>query len=218
MLSCLALVVPDGAYPVVVRQLLEKRAQSLGISPVELQIVKDILRDSSGETAEVLRPYLRTATHALVIRDLEGSGWEDRGADALEQSLRLDLERNGWAGRPLAIIVVEPEIEAWLRFDSRHLADLVESHARKKRDMAVLLFPQVCAEAINKCGGKGEYGKPIRPKETLEMIFREFGIQRSNAHYGSLAERESLRGCRIKSFQRLIDQLKEWFPLDNSLR
>lgn len=210
----LAVVVPDGAYPLVIGRLLQSRAESLGTRPVELEIVKDILRDSSGETASILRPYLSSVSHALVIRDLEGSGWESRGAAALEAALRTDLERNGWQNRPLEVIVVEPEIEIWLRFDSRHLADLVETKARKKKDMSALLFPEICTSAIARHGGLGSHGKPIRPKEVLEEILREFGIQRSNSLYDWLAERESLRGCKVASFRRLAARLQEWFPAE----
>jgi len=208
----LVALVPDGSYPVVLAKLLAERRQSLGVAPVRLEIVKDALHDSSGEAASLLRPYLSTATHVLVLRDLEGSGWEARGTEALEAAIRRDLEANGWAGRPVEVIVVEPEIEAWLRFDSAHLAELVEHYARKRRDMAALLFAQTRDAAVARHGGLNSLGKPIRPKEVFLDLLREFGIQHSNALYGWLALREGLKGCRVPSFRRLVATLQTWFP------
>ena len=208
----LAILVPDGAYPLILEALLTKRRRSLDLREVAREIIKDAFRDSSREVVALLRPYLRDCTHVLLLRDLEGSGAEERGAKVLEAELLDELVENGWHKDRAAVLVVEPEVEAWLRFDSVHLRELVRERARKRQDDAELLFPQVVADAIQACGGSDQIGKPQRPKETLEMLLKEFGVRRSNAIYGKLAEREGLRGCKQKSFQRLVTTLHNWFP------
>lgn len=211
----LAILVPDGAYPEVLRALLGERCESLGIRIVGFEVVKDALRDSSPDSAQLLRSYLGQCTHALVLRDLHGSGAEAAGAKALELRIEAELHANGWPKTNAAAIVVEPEIEAWLRFDSTHMAALVKGRARRSREKADLLFPLSREKAINQSGGASASGKPINPKEAFEAILREFGIQRSNALYGILAGKESLKNCIVPSFQRLTELLRKWFPKED---
>jgi hypothetical protein len=212
MAEKLAILVPDGAYPLILEALLTMRRKSLGLREVSHVIIKDAFRDSSHEVVALLRPYLRECSHVLLLRDLEGSGVEHRGAAALEAELLDDLHANGWLPGRAAALVVEPEVEAWLRFDSIHLQHLVRERARRRRDEAELLFSQVAQTAIAATGGANAFGKPNRPKEALEAVFEEFGVQRSNAIYGRLAEQEGLRGCKVDSFQRLVVTLQQWFP------
>ncbi len=211
----LAILVPDGAYPEVLKRLLGKRRKSLGIRDIVYSIIKDMLHDSSPDAAPLLRPYLRSCTHALVLRDLHGSGAEKLGAVALEQQLSKELTSNGWREECVGVIVVEPEIEAWLRFDSAHLEEMVRTRARRPCDLGAQDFRAARDRAIAKTGGLAPTGKPANPKEALEEIFREFGIQRSNALYGILAEKESLRDCATDSFKRLVQLLQLWFPAES---
>lgn len=207
----LAILVPDGAYPLVLSSFLSDRTQSLGLRRIDLEIVKDAFRDSSREAVELLRPFQRTCSHALIIRDLHGSGWEDKGANVLEDELKEQMIVSGWTKGQCAAVVVEPEIEAWLRFDSSHFHQLIRDRARKKVEWDQLLLRPLIDELISKRGGKNEQGKPLNPKETFEDILSYFGIQRSNALYGQLASVESLRGCSVASFNRLIEIFRDWF-------
>lgn len=208
----LVILVPDGAYPEVLRALLEQRRESLGIRPVPFDVVKDAFRDSSPDSAPLLRPFLGQCSHALVLRDLHGSGAEERGTEALEHEIEDELISNGWPRDTVSAIVVAPEIEAWLRFGSSHMADLVRTRARRSKDRADLFFPETLDQAIAGTGGKSEIGKPINPKEAFEAVLREFGIRRSNALYGVLAAKESLANCLVPSFQKLASRLQTWFP------
>lgn len=208
----LAILVPDGAYPLVLSSFLLDRTQSLGLRRIEVEIVKDAFRDSSREAVELLRPFQRICSHALIIRDLHGSGWEDKGADVLELDLKNQMLVSGWTAGKCAAVVVEPEIEAWLRFDSSHFHQLIRNRARKKVEWDQLLLQPLIDDLITKRGGKNDQGKPMNPKETFEDLLSTFGIQRSNALYGHLASVESLRGCSVPSFNRLIEILRVWFP------
>ena len=209
----IAILVPDGAYPLVLGEIL-KRNRSLGIRVVAHDFIKDALRDSSPESAELLRPSQRECTHALIVRDLHGSGWETKGAAALEEHLRSQLQDSGWPPERSDALVVDPEIEAWLRFDSAHFQDMLRDRARRRRDEDLLLKP-VIEEIIASQGGFNQWGKPLNPKESFEEALRTFGIQRSNALYQHLASRESLKNCVIPSFNQLVSILQNWFPLES---
>ena len=208
----LVVLVPDGAYPLVLSAFLDQRRPSIGIRKVSYKIVKDMFRDSSREAIELLRPYQRLYSHALVIRDLDGSGWETKGSVELEASLKEQMLASGWGFGNCEAVVVDPEVEAWLRFDSPHLHRLIRERVRRKIEWEDLLLQPLIDECITNEGGMNEYGKPLKPKETFEEVLRHFGIQRSNALYGNLAAKESLKGCSIPSFNRLIEILREWFP------
>lgn len=207
----LVVLVPDGAYPLVLSAFLDQRRASLGLRRVAYKIVKDMFRDSSREAVELLRPYQRLCSHALIIRDLHGSGWENKGAAALEEVIKQEMVVKGWNTERCDAIVVEPEIEAWLRFDSTHLHQLIRDRARRKIEWEDLLIQPLIDDLIEKQGGKNSHGKPKQPKEAFEEILRAFGIQRSNALYGHLASVESLKGCAVPSFNRLNQTLCSWF-------
>ncbi len=140
------------------------------------------------------------------------SGWEDRGAKALEDHLLAQLHANGWPEGRACVLVVEPEIEAWLRFDSVHLQKLVRERARRRQAEAELLFSIETAKAIAALGGANELGKPRQPKEVLARVLEVFGVQRSNSLYQKLAADEGLKHCKVESFQRLVRVLRGWFP------
>lgn len=212
MAEKLAILVPDEAYRRILEVLLTERRESLGIRPVAFRIIKDALHDSSGEAVELLRPFRDECSHALLLRDLHGSGSEAKGAADLEAELLQSLHTSGWPQDTSAVLVVDPEVEAWLRFESVHLQNLIRERARRHRAEVDLLYRQVLQEAIRANGGENEIGKPRRPKEVLEQVLEHFGVQRSNALYGRLAEVEGLKNCKVPSFQRLVSILQSWFP------
>jgi hypothetical protein len=209
----LALLVPDGAYEAVLPALLDpKRAKSLRWSPVPVVPIRDALHDSSPESVDLLRVYQGECAHAMVFKDLEGSGWEDRGAGALEDSIESELHASGWAAGRVRAIVVEPELEAWLRFGSTHMKQLVADRASRQQQFSEQLFKEAVERVVSLNDGWLQPGKPRRPKESFEGMLECFGVQRSNALYGRLAAQESLRGCAVPSFVRFVDTLRSWFP------
>jgi hypothetical protein len=205
-------VVPDGAIEQVVTNLLEQRVSQLGISKIKFEVKKDIFHDNSSEaaTVDLLRGYIRTHRYALVIRDLEGSGWENDGAAELEAAFRDRIRANGWPDR-VEVIALEPEIEAWLRFDSAAFQSLIEQQARSKKPANGAAVSRIVASATQANGG-ATGNKPKRPKEVFESVLAEFGIPRSNSLYGRLAKQEVLSGCRVGSFNRFSQILTGWFP------
>ena len=178
---------------------------------MQFKIVYDVFHDSSGKLVELLRPFLRDYDHALVLRDLHGSGHEKEGARKLEESLEAQMRANGWLNKKLAAIVTEPEIEEWLRLPSPHLLKLLEERARKNRN-TVSAFQRVLNDLIVTHGGRDVRGKASQPKEVFEGLVRHYGIPPANTLRGFLAKREPLDGCLSDSFNRLLQILQSWFP------
>jgi len=207
----LVVVTPDGAYHLVLNALLD-RTESLGIRPVKRQLLKDPLHDSSGDLTNLLRPLRRGYHRALVIRDLAGSGWEKHGVQGLEDHLYKQLRSLDWAEKDCAAIVVEPEIESWLRMPSPHLDRLLTERARRNRELDTSGQREKLSELIERHGGLANNGKPLQPKEVFEDFLFYFGIPRSNSLYQRLAQQESLTNCMTPSFIRLRNKLQTWFP------
>lgn len=207
----LVLLCPDGAWKAVMESLLQ-RPQSLGIRPVSFRIVVDPLHDSSSEEVEILRPFLKAKVKALVVRDLHGSGKESLGDLALEQTIVDRLQANGWGAGQVSAIVADPEIESWLRFDSPHMGQLVKERARRNR-AEIDAWRDKVATAIARFGGLSETGKPRNPKEVFtELTKGAYGIPTSTSLLAHLASLESLKGCRINSFNRFVKLMTTWFP------
>jgi hypothetical protein len=82
----LVALVADADAEWTLRTLLAKRAPALDIRPVEFRVIRHPDRDPGVclRSAGLLRPYLRTATYALVMLDREGCGRETSSGDAIE--------------------------------------------------------------------------------------------------------------------------------------
>jgi hypothetical protein len=195
--------------------MLLQRHQSLGIRMLETfpRIVPDPFHDSSDQAVDLLRPFQSSHLKALILRDLEGSGREAKGAEALEQHLHQQLIQSGWKPDNAAAIVLEPELESWMRFGSAHMGRVLAERARKNRDRCGLWTDELHT-ICGKHGGMSADGKPLRPKEVFHDLLKVYGIPPSNAVLGKLAEKESLQGCLVPSFNRFRLLMQQWFPND----
>jgi len=127
-----------------------------GIHPQAMETIFQSL--SSVYEGQVL-----VATHSPVLVGLI----EPRQLLCFSKTSLAELCANGWTRDRVEIIVVDPEIEAWLRFDSTHLTDLVQKRARRNREQAELLFSTVRSRAIVETGGVVSTGKPNNRKTLM---------------------------------------------------
>jgi hypothetical protein len=199
----LVVLVADADTKAVIKTLLLKRHQSLGIKPMEED--KDFVihehpnRDPGVRTGAVdfLRPFQRDFCHALVIFDHKGCGAEREKPQDLEHELEQELKRNGWSDR-CAVIVIEPELEAWVWVGSHHIARVSGLTVKALQDL-MAKFPQ------------NNLGKPVEPKEAWREVLRRGGRKPSAKIFGELAESVSLSRCQDRAFRKLVDVLRCWF-------
>ena len=193
----LVVLVADRNMQVGFGELL-RRHRSLGTHSFQFDIFVHSGRDPGVYRGceEFLRPFLNLYSKALVVFDHHGSGGEREDALALEQETEARLARNGWSGR-CAVIVLEPELEAWVWADSPHVAREIGIDPTEWRDCVLT------------------QGKPDRPKAALERLLAKKMIQRSSVLYGNIARATSLRQCRDRAFRKLKRTLHEWFPAAN---
>jgi hypothetical protein len=154
--------------------------------------------------AQVLALEKARFSHALLVLDHEGSGAGELGALALEMQLDEQL-KSTWSDRAKAIVIA-PEVDIWMWGSDNKLAEVLkwprqESIRDWLRDAGFDVM---------------ENGKPQRPKEALEAVFRVCKRPRSSAAYQQIAAGISLARCGDPAFLRLRGQLQRWFPLDAS--
>jgi hypothetical protein len=200
----LMVLVADADAEAVVRTLLSKRHKSLGIKLMkegkDFVIHKHPNRDSGVRTGAVdfLRPFQRDFNHALVIFDHKGCGAEGKKPQDLEEELEQELKRNGWHDR-CAVIVIEPELEAWVWAGLHHIARVT--------GLTITDLQGLMAKFT-----KGNLGKPVEPKEAWREVLRRGGRKPSAKIFGELTESLGLSKCQDRAFRKLVAVLRSWFP------
>lgn len=181
--------------------LLSTRTQSLGIRSIAYTIVRHPRRDPGVRTEahELLRGQAERAARALVVLDRAGSGSSDSPSE-LERDIKAKLARSGWDDR-CAVVVVDPELEAWVWARSPHVARILGwNEPGELRDWLQTqgVWPQGST-------------KPSDPELALKTVLRRTGRGASPALFGELAARVGLSSCQDAAFARFCDVLRGWF-------
>jgi hypothetical protein len=199
----LVVLVPGKDDEETIRGLLS-RPESLGVRPLSFRVLRHPRHDPGcfSEPVGVLQPFLGLAAKALVVFDYEGCGQEGRAACDVASDVRGRLEASGWTDRA-EVIVIEPELEAWVWSDSPHVTD-----ALGWRDRTPALREWLAAKGFL----SPNRAKPQRPKEALLAALREARVQQSASIYREIAARVSLARCQDTAFGNLVRILREWSP------
>jgi hypothetical protein len=109
-------------------------------------------------------------------------------------------QRLDGAWQDYAVVVIEPELEAWIMQDNPNVVQAFRCPPDFRRILAAVgHWPDGAA-------------KPPRPKEALEYLRRRHRVRAFNAEFGKLAARISVRHCQDSAFVLLCDRLRAWFP------
>jgi hypothetical protein len=149
-----------------------------------------------------LRSQINEYRYALVIFDREGSGREQLTALQIANKVRTQLEQNGWDDRA-AVVVIDPELEAWVWSDSPHVDRILGWDGR---------IPPLRTWLVDSGHTLTVKGVPVRPKEALQAALQESKLRHSSAIFDQLGRSVSLDRCGDKSFRRLCVALRTWFP------
>ena len=193
----------DGGMEQVLRGFLgrDQFHRSLGCGKFEFDPVLDIIvaptkdRGVYGTAHELLRPYERTHLRAVVIVDADWNG--SPGATAMREHITQCMNAR-W--QVFGVIVINPELEAWIMNDNPHLAGIFGCPQN---------YRQILQQADQ---WPSDLPKPPRPKEALEHLKRNHKVRAFNADFGKLAAVLSVRQCQDPAFNQLRDHLRAWFP------
>ena len=200
-LGDLVLLVADANMEQTVKGLLS-RPEALGIRVLKFEVIKHVERDPGClKSADLLRLYRDRYRHVLVLFDREGSGRENSSREALEREVEGRLSPD-W-GERARVVVLDPELEAWLWSDSPHVEVVLGWAGRTPSLRSWLIERNLLATGAV---------KPQRPKEAAERALRQVWKPRSSALYGELARKVSFQRCEDPSFRRMVEILRGWFP------
>jgi hypothetical protein len=192
-------LVADGSMEQLLRGVLGRSAfeRTLECGPFTSDLIVASRRDPEVYRLahELLRPYEATHQRAVVMLDAK---WEGAPAAAkIRENIGRHL-RPSWT--QFAVVVLEPELEAWFWQDSPHVS-------------AALGCPREFRTILASSGHwPSGAAKPVDPKAALEYLRVRHGADRSKAVFNRLAARISVKGCTDPAFLLLRDTLRDWFP------
>ena len=204
-LKDLIVLTADSQAQRTIETLLQFRRPSLEIGDISFEVHRHPHQDSGCRTTpgQVLNPLRSGFNKTMVVFDLEGSGAGNVSAEELESQIERQLEASGWVPDNVALVVIEPELEAWVFGASwRHLRDAVRwsqpEPVRAWLESQEFLQPGVL--------------KPSDPKAAFEALLSLQRIRRSGDLFVQLAKRVSLARCQDRAFQKFRATLQRWFP------
>ncbi|MBX6387507.1 MAG: hypothetical protein IRZ08_00665 [Frankia sp.] len=199
-------LVADGSMEQLLRGFFGRAGyhRTLGCGRFDVDPAQDVIvaarRDPEvyGLAHELLRPYLSSHARAVVMLD---NDW--KGSPGTEK-IRADVGRR-LAGLwdEYAVIVIDPELEAWIWQENPHVATALGCPPE---------FRGLLERAGHWPAGRA---KPPNPKEALEYLRDRHQADRSKAVFRRLAARISVKGCIDPAFLQLRDTLRDWFPEDS---
>jgi hypothetical protein len=199
----LVVLTADKNMEFAVRGLLTARPPALGIRKVSFDTFAHPERDPGCrlKAHEFLRGFSKSYSHSIVLFDRDGCGALGKNRAELEAEVGAQLETAGWGDRA-AVVVLEPELEAWVWAQSQHVEQVLgwQGPANGLR------------EHLTQQGywNPGE-PKPHAPKEAVEHALWRAKKARSSAMYQRLAESVSLAGCTDDAFAKFRTVLVDWF-------
>lgn len=200
----LIVLAADGTMQRTIQTLLQERRDSLRISTLTVDFQTHRHRDSGCRTAPglVINPLRNRYGRALVVFDFHGSGERCRTAPQLENDLERDLRNAGWGQDGIAVISIEPELEAWVFGASfQRLGQLINWSQRQ---------PIRSWLEANGHLAPGET-KPTDPQTALDAMLELQGKRRSRSLFTDLARTVSLTRCQDRAFQKFRSTLQRWF-------
>lgn len=208
----LFVVVADLDAENAIKTLLVDRQNSLGICldfnpdrPPQGDLLRYGGRDSGcrKNAVDLLRAPQRTHRHAILLFDRDGSGAETEDRADLEAEIEERLHRSGWAEGNVSVIVIEPELEAWVWATSPHVADVLGWQDDRDGLRPFLAQAKLWSDGAT---------KPNDPKEAMKAALREKRKPLGARLFADLATRVSVGQCEDPAFRKFKQTLHRWFP------
>jgi hypothetical protein len=182
--------------------------RSLGTGPFDFDPRHDLIvahgQNDPGlytRANELLRPYVGSHRHAVVIMDAAWNGAPP--TEVIRNRLAAHLGDAGWVGNAGCAVVINPELECWFWQDSPHVCTAL-GHTGDYATLRIAL----AARGF----WRDDAAKPHQPKEAVDWALRRSHLPRSSSIYRKLASLVSVRGCLDPAWLTMVVALREWFP------
>jgi hypothetical protein len=178
---------------------LMRRDANFRIRPITADVYRHPHHDAGVllEAADFLQVFRNSHQYAIVLFDREGCGRDTLEPAELQRLVQEKLDAGGWQGRS-GVVVLDPELEAWVWSDSPHAAEVLGLPYANYRKLMVDNTPE------------GRI-KPLRPKELMESAIRSASVPMSAALYSAMARSVGVERCTDPAFLQLRRLLAGWF-------
>lgn len=175
---------------------------NIGVRRFEYKIIVDVGKDPGvyKRAHQLLRLYQRDYEYAVIVLDEAWSG--SPKAAAIREHISDNMIRSGWDPDKFEVIVIVPELEAWILQDSTHVADAF----RFSSPISIRQWLQerdLWEEGAPKCAD---------PKQAIEALGGISGVVRSSAIYKRITQVVSFRRCTDPAFHTFCETVRRWFP------
>ena len=203
----LVVLAADGTISRTIQTLLVDRREALGISALTVDFQTHHHHDSGCRSApgEVINPLRDKYHKGMVIFDFHGSGETRRTAAQLEADLEQHLKDSGWQQDRIAVVAIEPELEAWVFGSSVHRLEGLVGWSQPQSIIDWLEF--------NGFLSFGEV-KPNDPQAAFDAMLRAHRKRRSRKLFVDLARTIDFSRCQDRAFQKFRATLQRWFPAE----
>lgn len=201
----LVILVADKDMEMAIKGIFE-RPLSFGIRKITYDIFVHSRHDPGcyANSHTFLIPFSSSYSYSIVIFDREGCGKDNKSRGELEEEVEGRLATYGWSDERAKVIVLDPELEAWVWSGSPHVRNVV---GWRNEDTKLRLREWLTNQGFIR---EGENKIP-RPKEALEAVRKYTKKPKSPALFYHLAQRVSLKNCNDPSFEKLKSILQNWF-------
>lgn len=186
--------------------------QQLGTGQFEFDSTQDIIRATGGNDPGVyvrghllLDLYKVSHRYAVIVLDNQWDG--SPGVTQIEKGIANNMLASGWAADQFVVIVIDPELEAWIVQDAPEILTLFRLSLNSYMSPKPWLVDQGLWEDA--------LPKPTDPKTALQQLLRQSTAQRvppSAANYQKITRCISVQHCIDPSFHKLRSTLQTWFP------
>lgn len=183
---------------------LLRRPNDLDIGPIAADVDRHFGRDAGmfATGPALCRHRKREYQYVLLVLDHHGSGREhNREPETIRANMLQRLRDHSWAERS-DVVVIKPELEAWLWRD----ANAIAAHFGVET--------KVIMSWADRFGMPAGLARGERPKELLEFVVRD-RLRRtiSPADFEHIAERADLSlWLTDPTFEVAVTALRTWFP------
>jgi len=180
---------------------------TLGTAPFRFDPKQDIICDRAGNDPgvytrahELLRPYQSSHQHAVIVLD---NAWDGSpGVDKIRVDISSKMEQVGWDRNRFVVIVIDPELEAWMWQDNPHIAKAFRFD--KSPSLRMWLYKQGLWPLNSP--------KPPDPKLAFEKTLKVSKAKIPSVVFKKICSEVSVKHCVDEAFGLLKSTLQNWFP------
>ncbi len=191
-----------------VMQSLLNRHPAFQIKKVNYEIFRHPEHDPGcrGKGVDFARTFCKQYDHLILMFDHHGAGADKTTPEDLEKKLESELSINGWKDNRAAVIVIQPELEAWVWGDSKQVDQVCGWSSR---------IPSLRQWLVAEGDLETEQSKPKDPKSAFKKVLKNAKPRKqfSAAIFRELGEKVSFRNCQDRAFNKLKSTLSNWFPV-----